>query len=283
MSNPYRQTLVEVVRGVDRTLFEDYVKPKVTHFITLIRKGVLESSVDWFETPRPTEVRQYIHEILISLVAIHAQVSATSRALLERTLAALIVEIVNEALLCFRQISRFGMGGMLRVCPISASQIVVSLIILSRRPWRLSLCTKPSFNMSTNRQVIPSRKYIPPSQRRINVVLVPMETYKRNLMVSNEHSTKRGELPRSSIYASRHLERRKTTTLLEALQKHHRRHNTVFVVCVLLFYSIQNVVVQQSLCTRQLCLNGSVDELLRCLWLFPTRRTGLPLRKIYSF
>lgn len=129
MSNPYPQTLVEVVRGVDRTLFEDYIKPKVAHFTALIRKGVTESDVDWFETPRPTEVRQYIHEILISLVAIHAQVSATSRALLERTLAALIVEIVNEALLCFRKISRFGMGGMLRVCHISAPQIEVTLMI----------------------------------------------------------------------------------------------------------------------------------------------------------
>lgn len=107
---------MEVVRGVDRTLFEDYIKPKVTHLTALVRKGVLGSGVDWFETPRPTEVRQYIHEILISLVAHHAQVSATSRALLERTLAALIVEIVTEALECFRQISKFGMGGMLRVC-----------------------------------------------------------------------------------------------------------------------------------------------------------------------
>ena len=146
---------MEVVRGVDRTLFEDYIKPKVAHFIALIRKGVLESNVDWFETPRPTEVRQYIHEILISLVAIHAQVSATSRALLERTLAALIEEIVNEALLCFQKISRFGMGGMLRVCDKTRLPNKRDTNDLSRRRWRLSLCTKPSFNTSTNRQAIP--------------------------------------------------------------------------------------------------------------------------------
>ena len=84
--------------------------------------------MDWFETPRPTEVRQYIHEALIFLVSIHAQVTTTSRALLERTLAALIVEIVNEALQCFRQISRFGMGGVLRVR--QAFQINVSLMIV---------------------------------------------------------------------------------------------------------------------------------------------------------
>jgi hypothetical protein len=100
---------------------------------------------------------------------------------------------------------------------------------LSRRLWRLSLCTKPLFSMSTNRQAIPSQRYIPPSQRRINAVLVPMETYKENLMGSNELSMKRGESPRSSTYASRHLERRKITTPLGASQKHHRRHSVVLV------------------------------------------------------
>lgn len=53
------------------------------------------------------------------LVEVHAQVSSTSRNLLERTLAALISEVVNEALICFKQVRRFGMGGMLRVSDIT--------------------------------------------------------------------------------------------------------------------------------------------------------------------
>ena len=222
--------MVEVVRGVDRTLFEDYVKPKVSHLTALVRKGVLGSGVDWFETPRPTEVRQYIHEILISLVAIHAQVSATSRALLERTLAAIIVEIVNDALQCFRQISKFGMGGMLRVCPHAYHPSRCVPNDLSRRRWRLSLCTKQLFNTSINRQAIPSRRYTPLSRSRINVVLVPMETYKENSIGSNELCTKRGELPRSNTYASRHLGKRETTTPLEVPRKRRQRHNMAFII-----------------------------------------------------
>jgi len=117
--------------------------------------------------------------------------------------------------------------------------------------------------MSTNRQAIPLQRYIPPSQRRINVVLVPMETYKENLMGSNELSMKRGESPRSSTYASRHLERRKITTPLEASQKHHRRHKIIFVVGVLLVYSECGCTT--SLNTRwigELFLNGCVHEIL---------------------
>ena len=49
------------------------------------------------------------------LVGVHAQVSAAAAPLLERTLSALVEDVAEEALRCFRQVKRFGMGGMLRV------------------------------------------------------------------------------------------------------------------------------------------------------------------------
>jgi hypothetical protein len=61
------------------------------------------------------DVRPYVYEILMYLVTVHAEVSATARNLLDRTLGTLIGEVVDEALQCFRQIPKFGMGGMLRV------------------------------------------------------------------------------------------------------------------------------------------------------------------------
>ena len=49
------------------------------------------------------------------LVGVHAQVSEVTPPLLERTLNALVESLVEEALRCFKQVKRFGMGGMLRV------------------------------------------------------------------------------------------------------------------------------------------------------------------------
>lgn len=69
----------------------------------------------YFAGPPVTEVRAYIYEILMSLVETHAQVSSIATVLLERTMNALVEELTKEALTCFRQIRRFGMGGMLRV------------------------------------------------------------------------------------------------------------------------------------------------------------------------
>ena len=60
------------------------------------------------------------------LVGVHAQVTSAAAPLLERTLNALVEDIAEEALRCFRQVKRFGMGGMLRVSP------VVSLVLHNR-------------------------------------------------------------------------------------------------------------------------------------------------------
>lgn len=49
-------------------------------------------------------------------MGVHAQVSAAAAPLLDRTLSALVEGVAEEALRCFRQVKKFGMGGMLRVC-----------------------------------------------------------------------------------------------------------------------------------------------------------------------
>lgn len=56
-----------------------------------------------------------MYETLMFLVGVHAQVSSAAAPLLDRTLNALVEDLAQEALRCFRQVKRFGMGGMLRV------------------------------------------------------------------------------------------------------------------------------------------------------------------------
>ena len=54
-------------------------------------------------------------DTLLYLVGVHAQVNEVAPPLLDRMLNALVESLVEEALRCFKQIKRFGMGGMLRV------------------------------------------------------------------------------------------------------------------------------------------------------------------------
>ncbi|KAA1476584.1 hypothetical protein DENSPDRAFT_807414 [Dentipellis sp. KUC8613] len=109
-----RQTLMTVVQELDKTLFDAYVKPKAAVLTAIIKGGILDPAMDWYETPQPTEIRPYMYETLMYLVGVHAQVSAAAPPLLDRALNALVEDLAEEALRCFRQVKRFGMGGMLR-------------------------------------------------------------------------------------------------------------------------------------------------------------------------
>ncbi|KJA16657.1 hypothetical protein HYPSUDRAFT_47148 [Hypholoma sublateritium FD-334 SS-4] len=109
-----RKTLSTVVAELDKTLFEGYLKTKSDKLGALVRGGILDSQIDWYETPQPTDIRPYMYETLMTLVGVHAQVCNVAESLLDRTLNALVEELASEALRCFRQVKRFGIGGMLR-------------------------------------------------------------------------------------------------------------------------------------------------------------------------
>lgn len=87
------------------------------------------------------EIRPYMYETLMYLVGIHAQVSRAAEPLLDRTLSTLVNELAEESLRCFRQVKRFGMGGMLRVRPQHLSKHP-PFDFLPRQLWRSSSCIK---------------------------------------------------------------------------------------------------------------------------------------------
>ncbi|KAG2106117.1 exocyst complex component Sec5-domain-containing protein [Suillus cothurnatus] len=109
-----RKTLMKAVTALDKTLFDGYVKPKATAVAVILREGILDKDMDWYETPQPTEIRPYMYKALMGLVEIHAQISRVAENLLERGMYALVENVAQDALLSFKQVKRFGMGGMLR-------------------------------------------------------------------------------------------------------------------------------------------------------------------------
>ena len=56
-----------------------------------------------------------MYDALMYLVEVHALVSKVARRLLDRALEAIIELVAAECLACFKQIPRYGIGGMLRV------------------------------------------------------------------------------------------------------------------------------------------------------------------------
>ncbi|KAF8553802.1 hypothetical protein OG21DRAFT_1603880 [Imleria badia] len=109
-----RNTLVKVVQTLDKRLFDSYVKPKSGTVTKILREGILDREMDWYETPQPTEIRPYMFRATMTLVEIHAQVSRVAEGPLDRVLHAVVEDAADEALRSFQQVKRFGMGGMLR-------------------------------------------------------------------------------------------------------------------------------------------------------------------------
>lgn len=48
------QSLLKVATKLDQNLFDGYVKPKSKVAMDLLRSGILDSEMDWYETPQPT-------------------------------------------------------------------------------------------------------------------------------------------------------------------------------------------------------------------------------------
>ena len=65
------QTLMTVVQELDKSLFEGYVKPKVTAVTEIMRKGVLDPEMDWYETPRPSGTFSSVYPCNLKKSLIH--------------------------------------------------------------------------------------------------------------------------------------------------------------------------------------------------------------------
>lgn len=50
------QTLAKVVQELDKTLFDSYIKPKSGVVTSIVRGGILDGEVDWYETPQPNGI-----------------------------------------------------------------------------------------------------------------------------------------------------------------------------------------------------------------------------------
>ena len=123
---------------------------------------------------------------LLYLVGIHAQVSSAAEPLLERALNALVEDLAKEALRCFRQVKRFGMGGMLRASSLLSLDALSTRSPTHRQRSRSSSCTRRSHDSSRLPQRRRCRIYITRFPRHMLAGLAT-RICKAILMASKRH------------------------------------------------------------------------------------------------
>ena len=92
------KTIRDVLAQIDARLFQSYVKPLVDNLTNTINEGI--TAKDWEpNTPRPTEARAYVYDVLIALVLVHAEVTSATTSTLTNQILSYMLEQCSLALI----------------------------------------------------------------------------------------------------------------------------------------------------------------------------------------
>jgi exocyst complex component 2 len=96
------KTIRDVLSQIDARLFQSYTRPSIEILRKTIRAGV--ATPDWVPPAgkKPSEVKPYIYEALLSLVLVHTQVSTTASSLTTQVLSFLLEQMSKELLDAFK-------------------------------------------------------------------------------------------------------------------------------------------------------------------------------------
>ncbi len=105
------KTIRDVLGQIDARLFQSYTKPAIETLRRIIRAGIADPG---WAPARPTEVRPYVYEALLTLVLVHTQVSTAAPSLTGQVLSYLLEQTSRELLEAFRERPRFDIGALMQ-------------------------------------------------------------------------------------------------------------------------------------------------------------------------
>ncbi|RWA10288.1 hypothetical protein EKO27_g4835 [Xylaria grammica] len=106
------KTIKDVLGQIDARLFQTYTRPSVDSLRKIIRSGLNDPS--WAPTGKPTEVKPYVYQAILSLVLVHTQVSTTAPSLTSQVLSFLLEQISRELLEVFKTRPTYDLGALIQ-------------------------------------------------------------------------------------------------------------------------------------------------------------------------
>ncbi|KAI1275672.1 exocyst complex component Sec5-domain-containing protein [Xylaria sp. FL0933] len=106
------KTIKDVLGQIDARLFQTYTRPAVESLRKIIRSGL--NDPEWAPAGKPTEVKPYVYQVLLSLVLVHTQVSTTALSLTSQVLSFLLEQITRELLEAFKSRSAYDLGALIQ-------------------------------------------------------------------------------------------------------------------------------------------------------------------------
>lgn len=108
------KTIRDVLAQIDARLFQAYVKPLVDDLTATITSGII--SKGWEPaTPRPTDARAYVYDVLIALVLVHAEVTSATTSTLTNQILSYMLEQCSVALInAFKQRKHYTLPALMQ-------------------------------------------------------------------------------------------------------------------------------------------------------------------------
>ncbi|XP_030626860.1 exocyst complex component 2 [Chanos chanos] len=105
---------IMAVRELDERLFESYIEKKADPIVGSLEPGIYAGYFDWKDCLTPTGVRSYLKEVLVSLIAVHAEVFTVSKELVPRVLSKIVEAVAEEMCRLMMCVSSFSKNGALQ-------------------------------------------------------------------------------------------------------------------------------------------------------------------------
>ncbi|KAI1383150.1 exocyst complex component Sec5-domain-containing protein [Hypoxylon trugodes] len=105
------KTIKDVLGQIDARLFQTYTRPSLDTLRKIIRAGVADPK---WAPPKPSEVKPYVYEALLTLVLVHTQVSTTAPSMTHQVISYLLEQISRELLECFKARPKFDLGALMQ-------------------------------------------------------------------------------------------------------------------------------------------------------------------------
>ncbi|KAI1410819.1 exocyst complex component Sec5-domain-containing protein [Hypoxylon sp. FL1857] len=105
------KTIKDVLGQIDARLFQTYTRPSLDALRKIIRAGLADPK--WAH-PKPSEVKPYVYEALLTLVLVHTQVSTTAPSMTHQVLSYLLEQISRELLECLKARPKFDLGALMQ-------------------------------------------------------------------------------------------------------------------------------------------------------------------------
>ncbi|KAI1855873.1 hypothetical protein JX265_012136 [Neoarthrinium moseri] len=106
------KTIRETLSQIDARLFQTYTRPSVQELRRIIRAGLADPT--WGTSAKPSEVKPYVYEALLSLVLVHTQVSTTAPTLTTQVLSFLLEATSRELLEAYKQRPRYDIAALMQ-------------------------------------------------------------------------------------------------------------------------------------------------------------------------